>query len=276
MAKNALCIGINDYPGTQSDLKGCVNDAKDWAAVLQGKGFGTKLLLDAQATKAAMVSAITGLVGSAKNGDTVAITFSGHGTYAPDTSGDESDGLDEALCPYDIFQGNALIDDELHQLFQQRKIGVRVILISDSCHSGTVLRNAPSDPDADAPRVRFLPMGAWVPEDQLPRAASGRPLTTLPISTTTSPWAGVITPGGDLLMAGCEEGPNKFSYDAKFNNRSNGAFTYYALKTLKTLPAAATYANWHAAIRRYLPSANYPQVPQVMGARSALQFNVLA
>ena len=189
MAKNALCIGINDYPGTQSDLKGCVNDANDWAAVLQGKGFGTKLLLDAQATKAAMVSAITGLVGSAKNGDTVAITFSGHGTYAPDTSGDESDGLDEALCPYDIFQGNALIDDELHQLFQQRKIGVRVILISDSCHSGTVLRNAPSDPDADAPRVRFLPMGAWVPEDQLPRAASGRPLTTLPISTTTSPWA---------------------------------------------------------------------------------------
>jgi hypothetical protein len=29
MAKNALCIGINDYPGTQSDLKGCVNDAND-------------------------------------------------------------------------------------------------------------------------------------------------------------------------------------------------------------------------------------------------------
>jgi hypothetical protein len=88
---------------------------------------------------------------------------------------------------------------------------VRVILISDSVHSGTVLRNAPSDPDADAPRVRFLPMGAWVPEDRLPRGASGRPLTTLPITATTSPWAGVITPGGDLLMAGCEEGPNKFS-----------------------------------------------------------------
>ena len=95
MAKNALCIGINDYPGTQSDLKGCVNDANDWAAVLQGKGFSTKLLLDAQATKAAMVSAITGLVGSAQSGDTVAITFSGHGTYAPDKNNDESDGLDE-------------------------------------------------------------------------------------------------------------------------------------------------------------------------------------
>jgi hypothetical protein len=119
-------------------------------------------------------------------------------------------------------------------------------------------------------------MGAWVPEDQLPRGASGRPLTTLPITGTTSPWAGLITPGGDLLMAGCEEGPNKFSYDARFSNRPNGAFTYYALKTLKTLPATATYADWHAAIRRYLPSANYPQVPQVMGARNALRSRILA
>ena len=35
MAKKlALCIGINDYPGTDSDLSGCVNDANDWAANL--------------------------------------------------------------------------------------------------------------------------------------------------------------------------------------------------------------------------------------------------
>ncbi len=32
MSKKALCIGINDYPGTQNDLSGCVNDANDWAA----------------------------------------------------------------------------------------------------------------------------------------------------------------------------------------------------------------------------------------------------
>ncbi len=37
MAKNALCIGINDYPGTGSDLAGCVNDANDWAAALAAK-----------------------------------------------------------------------------------------------------------------------------------------------------------------------------------------------------------------------------------------------
>ena len=39
MSKKALCIGINDYPGTDSDLSGCVNDANDWAAELGGRGF---------------------------------------------------------------------------------------------------------------------------------------------------------------------------------------------------------------------------------------------
>ena len=37
MTKKALCIGINDYPGTQNDLNGCVNDARDWAAALTGR-----------------------------------------------------------------------------------------------------------------------------------------------------------------------------------------------------------------------------------------------
>jgi len=34
MTKRALCIGINDYPGTDFDLSGCVNDAHDWAQAL--------------------------------------------------------------------------------------------------------------------------------------------------------------------------------------------------------------------------------------------------
>jgi uncharacterized caspase-like protein len=81
----------------------------------------------------------------------VVITFSGHGTYVPDTNGDEIDGLDEALCPYDLQTGGAaLIDDEINTLFSARQGGVRLLLISDSCHSGTVTREAAAaDPDAD-------------------------------------------------------------------------------------------------------------------------------
>ena len=54
MAKKALCIGINNYPGTHMDLQGCVNDANDWAGVLGARGFKVATLLDDQATKAAI------------------------------------------------------------------------------------------------------------------------------------------------------------------------------------------------------------------------------
>ena len=50
MAKRALCIGINDYPGTDSDLAGCLNDACDWTAILEQRGFSVQKLLDQQAT----------------------------------------------------------------------------------------------------------------------------------------------------------------------------------------------------------------------------------
>jgi len=276
MAKTALCIGINNYPGTANDLRGCVNDANDWAGALENRGFTVRKLLDSQATKAAMVDGFRQLINAARAGDTVAITFSGHGTLAPDSSGDEIDGYDEALCPYDIQQGQVFLDDEIHELFAQRAIGVRLILLSDSCHSGTVTRNAPSDPDADgAPRIRFLPLASWLPEDEWPRGAGGRPLTTLPVQQVFSPFAQLISPSGDVLMAGCEEGPDHFSYDATFNNRCNGAFTYYALRALTTLPAGATYRDWHTAIRRSLPSTNYPQKPQLVGGRSILTSPVL-
>jgi hypothetical protein len=277
MAKTALCIGINDYPGTASDLRGCVNDANDWASALAGRGFSVSKLLDSQATKAAMVDGFRRLISTARAGDTVAITFSGHGTLAPDASGDEIDGYDEALCPYDIHQGQVFLDDEIHQLFAQRAAGVRLILLSDSCHSGTVTRNAPSDPDADdAPRIRFLPLTSWLPEDQWPRGEGGKLLATLPVHQVFSPFAQLITPSGDLLISGCEEGPDHYSYDAKFNNRCNGAFTYYALRTLTALPAGATYRDWYTAIRRSLPSTNYPQKPQLVGGRNILISPVLA
>ena len=34
MAKKALCVGINDYPAEDNDLKGCVRDARAWGRLL--------------------------------------------------------------------------------------------------------------------------------------------------------------------------------------------------------------------------------------------------
>ena len=113
MAKRALCIGINDYPGTGMDLRGCVNDADDWATTLTARGYAVNRLVDRRATKAAMKSALRKLVKAAKAGDSLVITFSGHGTYQPDTNDDEADGYDEGLCPWDLTSKGALTDDEI-------------------------------------------------------------------------------------------------------------------------------------------------------------------
>lgn len=268
--KTALCIGINNYPGTHMDLQGCVNDAQDWAAVLTERGYKTTQLLNDQATKAAMVDAMSKLIAGGGKGDSLVITFSGHGTYQPDEDGDEVDGLDEALCPYDLqTNGSALTDDEIKAIFSTRKGGARLLLIADSCHSGTVTRAARAEPDADT-RPRFMPMGNWLPASKLPKNFAGKTAQTMVGPIGTSPLASALVKQvGDLLLAGCKEGPNNFSYDARIAGRYNGAFTYYALKALKALKPKATYNDWYKAMLKSLPSASYPQTPQLFGAAAA-------
>jgi hypothetical protein len=100
--KTALCIGINNYPGTQNDLYGCVNDANDWAAELQRKGYTVKMLLDAKATSKNILKEMHAMLTKTKPGDSVVIQYSGHGSYVPDEDGDEPDGMDECICPHDI------------------------------------------------------------------------------------------------------------------------------------------------------------------------------
>ena len=280
MAKLALCIGINDYPGTDMDLGGCVNDARDWAAEFTGRGYQVRQLLNADATKQAMHAAMAALIDSAAPGDTVAITFSGHGTYVfnTDPDEDEPDGYDEALCPHDVATtGEPLTDDEIHALLARRAPGVRLLLIADSCHSGTVSRAA-GPASATAPRRRFLPMANWLQPAQRARAAS------LQATLGANHSAGsVLAPApdddqalDDVLMAGCQEGPDNYSYDAVLAGRPNGAFTHYALKALHALPPGATYADWHLAITpEYLPVTAFPQTPQLVAIGAARQRPVL-
>lgn len=65
MAKRARCIDSNDYPGTNTDWRGCVNGANDWAKTLTDRSFTVSQLLDGQATKAALVAGVEPLIRSA-------------------------------------------------------------------------------------------------------------------------------------------------------------------------------------------------------------------
>ena len=268
--KYALCIGINDYPGTGSDLSGCVNDARDWGAVLRDKGFTVQTLLNSQATRDGILEAMQSIIGSAVNGDSIVFQFSGHGSYIPDEDGDESDGTDECLCPYDLERNGPITDDELFDLFSSKARGVRLVMFSDSCHSGTVARFAristpPTAKGRNAPqrKVRFLPPATFLSQREVSKLGVSR------VIRRSSP------PGryGGLLMSGCQD--VEYSYDAWFRNRPNGAFTYVALDTLKSLRANATYQDWYKAIRKVLPSQQYPQSPNLYGSRSMKKWKAL-
>lgn len=270
MAKRALCIGINDYPGTGSDLAGCVNDANDWAAALAKRGFSVATLFDRKATGAGIRAAIRTLLDAAKRGDSLIIQYSGHGSFVPDEDGDEPDGTDECLCPYDIGARGPITDDELFELFSTKATGARLVLISDSCHSGTVSRFAPIStpptmPGPAAPRrlVRFLPPAAFLSKREVAKMGLTRALHR------SSP------PGryASLLMSGCQD--TEYSYDAWFQGRANGAFTYVALRALASLPAKATYRDWYNAVRKALPSQQYPQTPNLYGASSMKRWKAL-
>ena len=256
----ALCIGINDYPGTNSDLNGCVNDAYDWASELQKRGFITTTILDGQCSKANMIYQIQKIISEARPGDITVITYSGHGTWVPDTSGDEDDGRDEGLCPWDISKGQILLDDELDKLFRAIQPGAKLVFISDSCHSGTVSRG-------------FLPWDKHqhpVGDDCISETVNKRYLDTQEFLTDdimnkgwkTSPSIN-LSDDVAVFFSGCSD--IEYSYDANFNGKANGAFTYVALNALKVLPEDATYEDWYNEIRKTLPQARYPQTPKFSG-----------
>ena len=132
--KRAVCVGINNYPGIFNDLKGCVNDAKDWSALLQGFGFDVSLMLDSQATRANVKETLQGLVDATNAGDVAVLTYSGHGTQVTDKNGDEGDPYDEAIYLYD----GSVIDDELRVILNGIHPQATLVVISDSCFSGSV------------------------------------------------------------------------------------------------------------------------------------------
>ena len=78
--KYALVIGISDYAGTANDLEYCDDDATDWDACLKAKGYTVTKLLDLNATKAAIESAVNNLASQSVSGNEIAFVYSGHGS----------------------------------------------------------------------------------------------------------------------------------------------------------------------------------------------------
>jgi hypothetical protein len=103
------------------------------------------VLLNEEGTREAVSQSIADASEKLESGDMLFISYSGHGASIPDENADEEDGKDESWCLFDGY----LLDDELYALWTRFVEGVRIMVVSDSCHSGTVTKVAPGvDPES--------------------------------------------------------------------------------------------------------------------------------
>jgi metacaspase-1 len=283
----SLHIGLNlvsaaAYAGWTGPLAACEFDAQDMAAIARGKKMKASVLLTKQATRAAVLKALRAAAKALKKGDLFFLTYSGHGGQVPDANRDESDGQDETWCLYD----GQLIDDELYLELSRFAAGVRVLVFSDSCHSGTMTRAGPPTPGvAAAPRPRLMPptVGLRVYaqhqafydklQADVAKAAGGKPVdpdaalaqvALTGSAATATALVGSFKPAV-LLISGCQD--NQTSMDGDHN----GAFTEQLLRVWNQGRFTGDYAQLHARIRANLPPSQSPNLFTLGPAASFLK-----
>lgn len=273
----SLHIGLNavspsHYGGWSGELCACEFDAKDMAAIAQSRSMKSTLLLTADATRAKVLDAVRSAAGALKAGDLFFLSYSGHGGQVPDVTGDEDDKQDETWCLYD----GQLIDDELYYELSRFAAGVRVLVLSDSCHSGSVIRDVPPTvaivPTAQPPqRPKLMPRSVALRTyrdnqafyDKLQRdvaaAAGGKivdPDAALAHVAASGRLSAIVKKfkPSVILISGCQD--NQTSMDGQHN----GAFTEQLLAVWNNGGFDRSYAAFHAAIRSRMPATQSPNL----------------
>ncbi len=178
----ALFVGINCYPPESGwmDIHGS-NDFELVFPMLIKQGYSKRniqVLLNEKATKDAIVRELKNIARQSKKGDHIYIQFSCHGQQMIDDNGDEPDGLDEAIIPYDAlrkyvpgkYEGEKhLRDDELEALLENIRLKTgktgNMIVVLDACHSGTGTRDGDEDEYVRGTSYIFAPEDYEYPEE---------------------------------------------------------------------------------------------------------------
>lgn len=254
MAKGiSIHIGINrvdpnQYGGWDGQLTACEFDAKDMQAIAEARGFQSKLILTESATYENVTNAIVEAAAELKQGDILFLTYSGHGGQIPDLNGDEDDEKDETWVLYD----RQLIDDELYGLWSKFEKGVRIVMLSDSCHSGTMARLSTYKTLSQEfssngqPIFRILPNEIAKKNYQAHREVYDQIPNSFPAADKVEIGASV------LLLSGCLD--NQFSSDGD----RNGLFTKTLLETWNQGKFKGSYYKFYKRILRQMPPWQSP------------------
>jgi metacaspase-1 len=266
MAKGiALTLGLNavdpkHYGGWDGKLNACEADADDMAGIAKGKKFQVTKLLTKAATRARVVAQITKAAKALKSGDIFMLSYSGHGGQLPDMNNDEPDGQDETWCLYD----GEFVDDELYALWRKFAPGVRILVFSDSCHSGTVTKMAYYQGTATARgqgvtsrevRYRFMP-----PDVALRTYRKNKTFYDRILKVKVPPEKKAAVKASVLLVSGCMD--NQLSSDGDFN----GLFTAQLLKVWKNGAFKGDYKKFQKAIVSRMPPDQTPNYFKVGAA----------
>lgn len=158
--KHALIIAIGEYKRSETGWSpiSSKNDIPLIKNALMSQGFeeeNIKMLIDDEADKAGIISALQELENNVSDNDYVVVHYSGHGQQISDNvNKDEIDGLDEALvsikAPSRYYAGKNYTGEEhvrdeelgLYIVNIRNKVGKggQVLVILDACHSGTGTR----------------------------------------------------------------------------------------------------------------------------------------
>ncbi len=279
----SLHIGVNvvsadAYAGWTGPLAACEFDAHDMTALARSRGLLPTTLITPKATRANVLSALRKAARVLGAGDLFFLSFSGHGGQIDDTSADEDDKLDETWCLYD----GQLIDDELYHELSRFAAGVRILVLSDSCHSGTVTR-APSPDDATAharPRIMPRAVGRRVYQQhkafydglqrEVAKAAGNAkvdPDTALANVVVSHRLTAIVKDfkPAVVLISGCQD--NQFSMDGD----NNGAFTEQVLRVWNEGRFQGNLAQFHSKVRNALPPTQSPNLFTLGPAAAFLQ-----
>ncbi len=223
--QHALVVGINQYKHANelkqlTNLEGAVNDAKlliDALREAQVQLPDRRVLLDANATRSAFLHAWRDMLKQAKVGDTLIVTFAGHGGQQPDTKPlDEKDKKDETLMFHDFNPNHSsqgrIIDDELRGLLNNAS-AYNILFIVDACHSSGLKRSM-----AAKPLGRVRSGGFWNLTPSLPTLQTESDEEKFPEHVTM-----ITAVDNDILLVREEK---------LLDNKQHGALSWYFAKAL--------------------------------------------
>jgi len=226
--QHALIVGIDQYQYADGNrlinLEGAVNDALLLRDALRRQKVQVpdeRVLLNAQATRAAFIRAWQGMVKPAKSGDTIILTFAGHGGQQPDVEPlDEKDGKDETIMFHDFnpnkpTQGR-ILDEELYGIFKKASDDkINILFIADSCHSSGLVRTLAR------PWRHVRTGGFWKIEPDAPP-----PFPPLPTQSDNAPLPAHVT-----LITGVDN-DNLQVPETILDNKAHGALSWFLAQAL--------------------------------------------